>query len=206
MDAWGRTGKQQPALVSVEVRMREPFGESSEKDEVAGDTVHYGLLAKGIMAKIQETEEQECLMGYMITLWRKLVGYVDLSCVMQFLGDAGEALLKKEQVAYVRVSIKMTKASLLGEGVSMDWAAAFLEDTTARGMEAAASSMKVHGLRIPTLVGVNANERTAKQIVLANVWVEKLLGVSEDFHPDFEAVVTQVCFLSHFRFRSIASC
>lgn len=169
--------------------MREPFGESSEKDEVAGDTVHYGLLAKAIMAKIQETEADD-LMGYVSMVWQRLLGYTDLSCIFGH-SDEG-ALLKKEQVAYVRVSIKMTKASLLGEGVSMAWAATFPEDTSIPGMDAGASCMKIHGLRIPTLVGVNANERTAKQIVLANVWVEKMYGISEDLHPDFEAVVVQV--------------
>ncbi|KAK0387642.1 hypothetical protein NLU13_3887 [Sarocladium strictum] len=189
-DAWGRAGKSQPALVSVEVRMRNSFGLSSEMDQVQADTVHYGLLAKGVLRIMEETNHSESLGSSVGTIWASFTGHADLKGSV----PSGDPFLNIRQVEYLRVAIKVTKASLLGEGVSLSCAAAFADGVPT----AVASSLEIHGLRIPTLVGVNANERTAKQIVLAHLRVEDFTDLKEDLHVDLEAVVTRVISESSF--------
>ena len=191
-DAWGRAGKLQPALVNVEVRMREPFGESSETDEVKSDTVHYGLLSKEVMKIVEENNQAESLGSAVGAIWATFTGFADIQGMVNFTDDKGPSFLNIKDVAYLRVSITMTKASLLGEGVSVSYAAAFDKEDEKGRPAAVAKSLSIHGLRVPTLVGVNANERTARQIVLSNLQVEEILDLHEDLHMVLEAVVVDV--------------
>jgi hypothetical protein len=93
-------------------------------------------------------------------------------------------------VRVLTVTVGLPKASLLGEGVSVTASAVF--DEAGRGvMEARAMALEVKGLRVPTLVGVNANERLARQFVVVTVTVEGLT-TKEDIYTEIEAEVVRV--------------
>ncbi|KAH8170154.1 dihydroneopterin aldolase domain-containing protein [Sarocladium implicatum] len=186
-DAWGRLGKPQPALVSVEVRLRKPFEASSARDEVAGDTVHYGLLAKGVMGFLGGLQGGTSLVRTTGALWQHLTGMPGVGASDS---TPAKAFLSMQSVAYLRVAIKLPKASLLGEGVTYSQAAVFgeLEDGVI-GETGVARSVRIEGLRVPTLVGVNANEREARQVVVANVDVQEMGGGLEDPYCELERVV-----------------
>lgn len=190
-DAWGRVGKPQPALVSVEVRLRLPFAASSARDEVAGDTVHYGLLAKGVMGFLGGLEGGLSLVKTTSALWQHLTGLS--GGPLPPTSSTAKAFLSMDSVAYLRVSIKLSKASLLGEGVVFSQAAVFDQEEGGHvGVVSSARSLRIEGLRVPTLVGVNANEREARQVVVANVDVQQMGGGLEDPYCDIERVVVNV--------------
>ncbi|KAF7543507.1 hypothetical protein G7Z17_g10682 [Cylindrodendrum hubeiense] len=187
-DAWGRPGRPQPILVSAEVSLAQPFGSSSSADVVASDTVHYGLLSKAILATLGrlETEaaagEAASLHGVVSNIWADLTG-LDTSGAASNASKKG-AFLNLSFVRRLSVSVVLTKASLLGSGVSLSASAVFQESS----MQARGLALSLQGLRVPTLIGVNDNERTAKQIVVANIGIEQY-GNDKDEHAPLEAVV-----------------
>ncbi|KPM35253.1 hypothetical protein AK830_g11320 [Neonectria ditissima] len=188
-DAWGRPGRPQPALVSAEVSLAQPFGSSSSADVVAPDTVHYGLLSKAIMATLGRLEVQATagqvasLHGVLSSIWVDLTG-VDTLGTPANVAEKGSFL----NLSYVRrltVSVVLTKASLLGSGVSLSASAVFQESS----MQARGLTLSLQGLRVPTLIGVNENERLAKQIVVANIGIEKYSDSKDDYASLEVAVV-----------------
>lgn len=98
-------------------------------------------------------------------------------------------------MSYIRrlsVSVVLTKASLLGSGVNLSASAVFQESS----MQARALTLTLQGLRVPTLIGVNDNERTAKQIVVANIGIGKYRNDKDEYAP-LEAVVVDVSAAEH---------
>ena len=79
---------------------------------------------------------------------------------------------------------------LLGIGVSAFSTCVFRADG---GIDNFSRSLKLHGLRIPTLVGVNPNERLAKQIVSVSVEIDR---TREDRYAQLEELVVKVCSLA----------
>ncbi|KAK2072836.1 hypothetical protein P8C59_007166 [Phyllachora maydis] len=206
-DAWGRTGKPQPALVSVSVSLRSAFAAAAADDRLGADTVHYGNLSKAVLASLrgdanapgcEDKVAEMSLRGVLETVWGQLTGQpVAGSRPGRGGGEGagegagpgpgpGQAATEKpfltlEKVRHLSVTVTLPKASLLGEGVSLTASAVFgnaLEEGVVR-LEAFGFALRLCNLRIPTLIGVNANERKAKQFVVANVEVDKF-----DHHPD----------------------
>ncbi|CAM1506916.1 Fc.00g065570.m01.CDS01 [Cosmosporella sp. VM-42] len=193
-DAWGRQGRPQPILVSAEVSLHEPFGSSSSKDAVAGDTVHYGLLSKAILATLGrlDAEDQHSLSLHSLLnhIWMDLVGF-------DFTGRIGNLNEKKPflNISVVRalnISLELPKASLLGSGVSLSGTIVYENEQFGTFAKARAMSVNLKGLRIPTLIGVNDNERQAKQVVVANISIEKYEDVNDGYAPLEEAVTNLV--------------
>ncbi|KAK7414295.1 hypothetical protein QQX98_006812 [Neonectria punicea] len=196
-DAWGRPGRPQPILVSAEVSLTQPFGSSSATDAVASDTVHYGLLSKAIMATLARLEVQAAagevasLHAVLSSIWLDLTGVDTLGAS----SNAAEksAFLNLRYVRRLTVSIILTKASLMGSGVGLSASAVFQQlSIQARGL-----TLSLQGLRVPTLIGVNDNERLAKQIVVANIGVEMYANTEDDYAP-LEAVVVDAMTKSSF--------
>lgn len=218
-DAWGRTGKPQPALVSVSVSLRSAFAAAAADDRLGADTVHYGNLSKAVLASLrgdanapgcEDKVAEMSLRGVLETVWGQLTGQpVAGSRPGRGGGEGagegagpgpgpGQAATEKpfltlEKVRHLSVTVTLPKASLLGEGVSLTASAVFgnaLEEGVVR-LEAFGFALRLCNLRIPTLIGVNANERKAKQFVVANVEVDKF-----DHHPDIytrlESMVVKV--------------
>lgn len=82
------------------------------------------------------------------------------------------ALVNYFRATAMQITAKLPKASLAGDGVSMT--ATVIADTVVDEalVPRASRSVKVHDVRIPILIGVNPNEREAKQVVIANVDID----------------------------------
>ncbi|KAI5466082.1 hypothetical protein BGZ63DRAFT_348773 [Mariannaea sp. PMI_226] len=196
-DAWGRPGRPQPALVSAEVSLAQPFGSSSSGDVVAPDTVHYGLLSKSILATLARLEtragkgDAATLHGVVDGIWTDLTG-LDVTGA-QVHGTENKAFLNLSYIRCLTVSVVLTKASLLGSGIGLTASAVFQDSIVqSRGL-----SLQLQGLRVPTLIGVNDNERKAKQIVVANIGVEKYSNEKDGYVP-LEAIVVDAMMSSSF--------
>ncbi|KAI9904828.1 hypothetical protein N3K66_001357 [Trichothecium roseum] len=205
-DAWGRQDRPQPALVSVEASFRQRFLASAAADAVAADTVHYGVLSKEILKYLQERTAAAAatasssseggdvaaaaaaavepgLRATVEGMWTRLVG-CNLSGERKTKEDT---LLKPERLRHLVISVRVPKGTLLGDGVSLTATAAFEEGGA---MGRAALALRTHGLRVPTLIGVNGNERTAKQVVVASVEIDRYPSSRDEYVP-IEAIITQ---------------
>lgn len=195
-DAWGREHKIQPVLISAEVFLREPFGLAAFADQVSADTVHYGLLSKAILATLESSNASHSIFFVLERVWQRLTG-------MDFRGCRDSAaFLDISTIRYLSITIHLPKASLLGDGVSMTSSATFRDEAAVRGsvspLEFVSCSVRLHELRVPTLVGVNDNERSTKQEVVADIEIEKFAH-EFDQYSGLESLVVKVV-RSPFRF------
>ena len=105
-------------------------------------------------------------------------------------------------VRVLEVKILLPKASLLGSGASIYGTVLFKEgfDSKQTGSQRPESvldlnsqtrGLRLHDLRIPTLVGVNDDERLAKQTVIANIDISSWI-LSEDLYAQLEEIVVKV--------------
>ena len=195
-DAWGRQGRPQPLLVSAEVSLTQPFGSSSSKDVVASDTVHYGLLSKAVLATLGRLDQTGAaksmsLHGILESIWSDLTG-------LQFNGQEADlsgrsSFLGLQYIRNLTVTLHLPKATLLGGGVALAATGVFsMEPSTSKTtVDARGMTLSIKELRIPTLIGVNDNERTAKQVVVANISVDKYHN-EQDGYTQLEAIVIEV--------------
>jgi hypothetical protein len=91
------------------------------------------------------------------------------------------------------LEIVLPKASLLGEGVSLK--GDFVYDEEHHGPSAYSMVMKLRELRVPAIVGVNGNERKAKQVVVCSVEMERWDRMV-DAYNELEEIVVKVFSLS----------
>lgn len=206
-DAWNRKGKQQPISVSASVMLKEAFDTSSSADKVADDTVHYGLLSKAILASLEgkrpqhlaketsgdaaSTNRVSSLRDVVNTIWEDLTNQ-DANGKTNVI-DAEEevkSFLKVSTIRCFELTAHLPKASLLGNGVSLTRIALFGRDGESRP-QPRGMSLKIHNLRVPTLIGVNGNERQAKQVVAATIEIDKF-NIEEDVFTMIEAETVEV--------------
>lgn len=211
-DAWNRKGKQQPISVSASVMLKEAFDTSSSADKVAGDTVHYGLLSKAILVSLQGKGPQHLakkeksgdaagtngfssLRDVVNTIWEDLTNQ-DANGKSKATDDEEEedqqvkSFLKVSTIRCFELTAHLPKASLLGSGVSLTRIALFGRDGESRP-QPRGMSLKIHDLRVPTLIGVNDNERKAKQVVAATIEIDKF-NIDEDVFTMIEAETVEV--------------
>ncbi|KAK8056034.1 hypothetical protein PG993_001261 [Apiospora rasikravindrae] len=217
-DAWGRANKAQPALLSTEVSFQQPFHAAAAGDNVAsGDTAHYGNLSKRLREGLDQLSasaqpptnpdavrkadagEGPSAADAFEMLWVTLTGRVV---------DGSRRALPLDQVPFLdagklrslTLTVELPKASLLGEGVALAVTACFktgLAEEKTNPLQSYARSLRIHGLHIPTLIGVNANERQAKQMVVADVEIDRL-DTTKDIHPEVEKLVFETMESSSF--------
>jgi dihydroneopterin aldolase len=198
-DAWGRPRRPQPLSVSLEIFLAKPFDKTSAEDAVESDTVHYGQLSKSVQSKLEELKEivGNTLFRTLETLWGDLTG-VPLSGMTMLLPPI-DPFLKNGTFKYLTVTMSLPKASAVGDGVSITRSGC-MGDLPGRRpfsvLKATSSVLRIHGLRVPTLIGINANERERKQTLIANVEIENWLYWTDEYCA-IEAVVTKVCCLWH---------
>ena len=90
------------------------------------------------------------------------------------------------------LTLILPKASLLGKGVSITATALFGRPEVLSGVVSSyAMQLAIRRVRVPTLVGVNPKERLAKQLVIADVEVERLY-IEDDIYTELEAVIVNV--------------
>lgn len=82
-----------------------------------------------------------------------------------------EPLLKNVAMRLFELEILLPKASLLGSGVSLK--GSFGYEVGKEGPSAYSMVLRLRELRVPTLVGVNPNERLAKQMVYVDVEMQR---------------------------------
>lgn len=190
-DAWGRSGKSQPVLLSASVFLKKPFESASNEDAVTNSTIHYGILSKRILEASALFSPGQTIRGqYESRTLRKLTHWIYQSLTRPS-DDGGDPILTESVLNLLELSIMLPKASLIGTGVSLTFASLFnIVDRSVISI-----NLALHDLRIPTLIGVNSNERLAKQIVVANVEIDgyALLG---DEYCELEQVVVKVRYYS----------
>ncbi|KUI62262.1 hypothetical protein VP1G_09394 [Cytospora mali] len=202
-DAWGREKTLQPLLVSAELHFSRAFDASVSGDNVtSGDTVHYGTLSKLILACVDRSNEHAVQGG----------AHVDLRVLLEMIWivltgrnvDGVDAepeaapLLDRSKLRFMSLTVLLPKASLLGEGVSLTASNVFVPWTVGpAALSMYGLCLKVHRLRVPTLIGVNDNERGARQFVITDVEIDKF-----DYYPDLycelEKIVVQAMDKSSF--------
>jgi len=169
VDVWGRR-KQQRTLITVTLHLARPFDSAAEADALDHSTVHYGKLSKDIQSCVQKLPAWKSTGG--------LAGEV-LKQIMETKGDTG--LLATE------IDVMYPKSSMLGDG------AGFSLSSTHVGEDLEISTvLHLRNVRIPCLIGVNSNERTAKQPVIVNLWIECIRPSRTDDYPQLEAIVVDV--------------
>lgn len=198
-DAWGIGKALQPLLVSAELHFSRPFDASVTGDNVtSGDTVHYGTLSKLILACVDRSNEHAVQGDASVDL-RVLLEMIWIVLTGRNVDGANaepEAapLLDRSRLRFMSLTVHLPKASLLGEGVSLTASNVFAPWTVGpAALSMFAFCLKLHRLRVPTLIGVNDKERRAKQFVITDVEIDKF-----DYYPDLfcelEKIVVQVCF------------
>ncbi|KAI0193197.1 Dihydroneopterin aldolase-domain-containing protein [Xylaria flabelliformis] len=220
-DAWGRGGKPQPVLLSSEVSFARPFETSSAHDAVNAETVHYGNLSKNLLegmglfspssspsssgARAQAKKEDSSAprtADVFEILWVKMTGrVVDGSRVALPLDQV--PFLDAARLRSLALTLHLPKASLLGSGVSLTTTACFKdaddlgEEKKKNPLRSYARSLRLHGLHVPTLIGVNSNERAAKQMVVVDVEIDRF-DAQEDIHTELEKIVVETLESSSF--------
>ncbi|CAK7265907.1 hypothetical protein SEPCBS119000_001747 [Sporothrix epigloea] len=204
LDAWSRSGRAQPAVLSAEAVLVKPFAEAAVTDRVAGDTVHYGVLSKSLLASISKWSSLDThgimdfcsLQDVLRGLWRDLTGQQ----VADGLSTPAQAVTKAvpltaEVVRRLTVTVLLPKASLVGEGASLTTTG--LLAPQGGGEAIATHILRLHRLRVPTLVGVHAHERTAKQAVVMDVALDRYSG-PRDIYTMLESFVVKLVGASSF--------
>lgn len=168
-DAWGRE-KEQPLLLSVAISLKRPFASAADKDALDDSTMHYGHLAKRLRA-LQPSKSET--LDELATRVQTQIAH----------NASSSALVRKCQV-----EISLPKASLLGERV------AYVQTMSYEETSPSVESRVLHlsRLRIPVLIGVNANERTRKQPLVFDLWVSELSPGHADSYPILESHLDEV--------------
>jgi dihydroneopterin aldolase len=210
-DAWGRPGRPQPCFVSCEISFVRPFNTSTTTDRLGQDTVHYGLLSKEILSALDNVSKgpppgfelttdnvtSPTLREALEHIWHRLTGLGIDGNVGGEVGETeGKPFLHLEAIRFMSVTLFLPKASLLGEGVSLTASGLFGPFAGVKyGCIRYALDLRLHNLRVPTLIGVNPNERTNKQVVVADIGLGNWVAL-EDMYTDLERGVVQVCFFA----------
>ncbi|KAI0894818.1 Dihydroneopterin aldolase-domain-containing protein [Annulohypoxylon nitens] len=200
---------------------------SGDTDALDAGTVHYGSLSKTLLASLEMLPKRADAKGLATTvvatedkaprtadvlelLWVRMTGRVV---------DGSRIALPLDQIPFLDaaklrslvLTIALPKASLLGAGVSLTTTASFREFTRKGGddkvkeqvqsknpLKSYSRSLRIQGLHVPTLIGVNSNEREAKQMVIADVEVDKFDAV-DDVHSDLEKIIVETIESSSFQ-------
>ena len=99
-----------------------------------------------------------------------------------------DILLHRAITNALELSIMLPKASLMGSGVSLTTGTVYYIDRP--NPVSMCGRLTLHELRIPALIGVNSNERLAKQIVVANVEIDRWVG-HVDLYNELEDIVVK---------------
>lgn len=202
-DAWGTAGSYtvagnksllQPVLVSVSLSLRQPFKTASDNDDLTEDTIHYGLIRKSIIDAMEDykisretgTETEHSLFAVMDKI--------------HFHLHAVDKLAVGNLITWSSTKLMLPKSSLLGAGMSLTRECLYKKPSSkdeeagpplSIGRVVTTSTLRVHDLTVPTIIGMLAKERTRKQHVVANVEVDKW-DFDGDCYYDMEQIISKV--------------
>jgi dihydroneopterin aldolase len=221
-DTMYRRNKLQPIFLSAALSLRMPFNSAASADRLNESTVNYSTLSKEILKVVAsrrpDLPHPEGFVGiqrdwalseflcwiYVYLTGRWPYGPPPIASVARDFLDGGCPCLEDEHnIAYkpplldvsrlieMELSVLLPKATLMSSGVSLTTALGYYPGVEERGSPLR-SVLKLHDLRIPTLIGVNINERAAKQIVVVNVELDPYLHRAQDFYNELEQIVFKV--------------
>lgn len=168
-DCWGRP-RVQPVEISVQIGLQGTVSSAAAGDEVNDSTVHYGNLSKAIIDKIPQEDEP----------WQLPDAFA------QWIAIAVRDFASNSSIPeFIEIETYFPKSSLVGDGSSLILSHSPKLDTT---------SVVFHlcNLRVPALVGVNSHERTARQSIIINLWIDRLKPHMSNECYRVEQLITKV--------------
>ncbi|KAH8754237.1 Dihydroneopterin aldolase-domain-containing protein [Hyaloscypha finlandica] len=215
-DAWGRPSKPQPLLISCTLSLRCPFSSTSASDNLTNATIHYGILSKAILEACQEFRELcedevmpvpmhikalVCYLQFYLTgcdTLPRIPSYVALPTNQNSTsaskggkeGKPREPLVPCSMLNVFSLEVLLPKASLVGSGISLK--GDFVYEEGHHGPSAYSMVLKLHELRVSAIIGVNGNERKAKQIVVCSVEMERWDRMVDAYNELEEIVVKSI--------------
>ena len=203
-DAWGREGKSQPFVISAELFLGGDFGTAVSADKVTSHTVHYGLLSKTILSSLDTLSTSKTsggadaashlsLRAVLDVIWSSLTGTpLGGAAAGDSSNSQQKPFLDVSILRFLEVSILLPKASLLGSGVRLTGSALFGRNTLDdQPTNIYSVSLAIEELRLPTLIGINENERNARQVVVVSVELDEY-DFPMDIYTDVESTVVKV--------------
>lgn len=104
--------------------------------------------------------------------------------------------LDARHVQELALTLFLPKGTLLSEGVSLTLTSGYAQDSREDMSAPYSALLKLHDVRIPTLIGLNPNERLAKQMVIATAEIDPYVVVGEDHYNELEQIVVKVSYPS----------
>jgi dihydroneopterin aldolase len=139
--------KEQPALASVSLWLRDSFTSAASQDALDDSTVHYGELSKRVRTACTSEEGQRS--------------------ALEGVFQAAEHMARKpksegDKFVAKRIAAKLTlpKASAFGEALTLSEVKLYDEKGSKTG---GFRTFACKNLKVPTLIGVNAYERKGRQ-------------------------------------------
>lgn len=169
-DVWGRP-KMQRALLSVTVTLKQHFESASKTDTVDASTIHYGTLSKAVQADVQG----------------RLSNWVSSEAMATNIVDSVKQVAGSTPLYAVDTDICYLKGSMFGAGAGYRTSRFMADSSGPRS-----NVLYLRDVRIPCLIGVNANERLQKQPVVINIWIECIDTSRADDHAPLETFLFQV--------------
>ncbi|TGO90953.1 hypothetical protein BPOR_0045g00160 [Botrytis porri] len=195
------TCPQQPALVSVSLALRRPFKKASEDDDIAGDTIHYGLIKLAIIDGVRAYHARGITPDFASELSMKSICIFIASVLIR------RSLAVGRNVNWSSIRIMLPKSSLRGAGASLTAQTIYKEPSLEEqelgtfhrtGIIGESSTLRLHDLTVPTIIGLLPKERTMKQNVVANIEIDRWVGQG-DLHWDIQQIVVKTIEESSFQ-------
>ncbi|KAI9743120.1 MAG: hypothetical protein M1818_003415 [Claussenomyces sp. TS43310] len=217
-DPWGRVRDRrnlfQPVFLSTRLSLRQPFQSAAESDVVNDSTVNYSTLSKTILKVVASRHAGAKtdwsvndfldwiflhLTGYspdggrgdrQLAASEKTGGYLSLEESSLYTAP----LLKREDLKELELEVFLPKGSLLSKGINLTKSVYFDSpgdgDSSSRSIRQVFSSiLKINDIQVATLIGINSNERTARQLVIASVEIEPYISPHRDSYNELEQIV-----------------
>lgn len=216
-DPWGREAFRrnifQPILLSASLSLKEPFSSASSTDTVNASTVNYSSLSKEILKVIASRQPfvkpkddwslNDLLEWLSVYLTGKLPGGARgdrIAASYQLEGGCPclesdwkykPPMLNVKDLQELELSVLVPKGGLVSEGISLTKTFSFMEGS---GVQTAphSSVLRIQNMRVPTLIGVNDNERTARQIVVASLEISPYVCHGRDWYNELEELAFKV--------------
>ena len=168
-DAFGRSQKAQPILITLALSLHNPITSAALTDTVDVSTVHYGKLSKSILSAVS-ARTSDPLTTHELMRLIEAAALATVPC--------------PEAIQALEMTVALPKASLLGQGV---------EVTYRKAEWGSARTLRVRDLQIATIIGVNEHEKRAPQMVIVNIWIDALTSnAAADCATEVEQVVVKV--------------
>ncbi|KAF9635141.1 hypothetical protein BFW01_g6036 [Lasiodiplodia theobromae] len=171
-DVWGRTDRAQPLALSLTVASRVGFTSAAASDALDAGTVHYGHLSKNLLKALDpSTTNNQWLSGLVVA---------------SRTSEALIATAAEGAVGAAKIDVCFPKASTLGTGAGVEWTVFY---SPVGEVVSFSRQLYVKGMAIPTLIGVNSNERMKKQLCVVSVWIDRVSDGAIDSYYVVEDIV-----------------